>query len=47
MSRYGFVHSLVQATLNIILLRFAIFMAASFVLLALSLRAAALVFHLG
>ncbi len=38
------VHSLVQATANIILLRFSIFVASSLVLLALALRAAALVF---
>jgi hypothetical protein len=36
-------HSLVQAILNIIIIRFAIFMAASLVLLALTLRAAFLV----
>jgi hypothetical protein len=36
-------HSLVQATVNIILVRFALFMAASIVLLVLSLRAALLV----
>ena len=34
------VHSLVQATVNVILVRFAIFMAATVVLLVLSLRAA-------
>jgi hypothetical protein len=38
------VHSLVQATVNIILFRFAIFMAASLVLLVLTARAAFLVF---
>lgn len=38
------VHSLVQATVNIIPLRFALFIAGSLVLLALSLRAAMLVF---
>ena len=38
------VHSLVQATVNIIVLRFAIFMAASLVLLAMTVRAALLVF---
>jgi hypothetical protein len=38
------VHSLVQATANIILLRFTIFMIATLVLLALSLRAAMIVF---
>jgi hypothetical protein len=37
-------HSLVQATINIVMLRFAIFMAASLVLLAMSLRAALIVF---
>jgi hypothetical protein len=36
-------HSLVQAIVNIIILRFAIFMAASLVLLVLTLRAAFLV----
>ena len=34
------VHSLVQATVNIVVLRFAIFMAASLVLLAMAVRAA-------
>jgi hypothetical protein len=38
------VHSLVQATVNVILLRFGIFMAASLVLLALAVRAALAVF---
>ena len=38
------VHSLVQATVNIILLRFAIFMVGSLVLLAMTLRAAMVVF---
>jgi hypothetical protein len=38
------VHSLVQATVNIVMIRFAIFMAASVVLLVLALRAALLVF---
>ena len=38
------VHSLVQATVNIILLRFAIFMVSSLVLLAMAIRAALLVF---
>jgi hypothetical protein len=38
------VHSLVQATVNIILLRFAIFMVASLVLLGLAVRAALAVF---
>jgi hypothetical protein len=33
-------HSLVQATINVVILRFAIFMAASLVLLAMSVRAA-------
>jgi hypothetical protein len=37
-------HSLVQAMLNIIMLRFAIFMAATLVLLVMSLRAALIVF---
>jgi hypothetical protein len=37
-------HSLAQATINIILLRFAIFMAATFVLLAMTVRAALIVF---
>jgi hypothetical protein len=37
-------HSLVQAIVNIVMLRFAIFMAASIVLLAMSVRAALLVF---
>jgi len=37
-------HSLAQATVNIILLRFSIFVASSLVLLALTLRAAILVF---
>ncbi|MCI0599051.1 MAG: MAPEG family protein [Beijerinckiaceae bacterium] len=37
-------HSLVQALINVILLRFAIFMAASLVLLVMSVRAALLVF---
>ena len=36
-------HSLVQATINVIMLRFAIFMAASVVLLVLSIRAAIIV----
>jgi hypothetical protein len=36
-------HSLVQAIVNIVMLRFAIFMAASIVLLAMSIRAALLV----
>jgi hypothetical protein len=38
------VHSLVQATVNIILLRFAIFMTATLVLLVMSIRAAIVVF---
>jgi hypothetical protein len=38
------VHSLVQATVNVIVLRFAIFMAASLALLAMTVRAAWLVF---
>jgi hypothetical protein len=37
-------HSFVQATINLIMPRFAIFMAASVVLLILSLRAAVAVF---
>ena len=37
-------HSIVQATVNVILLRFAIFMAASVVLLIMTIRAALLVF---
>ena len=37
-------HSLVQALVNVILLRFAIFMAASVVLLAMTVRAALVVF---
>jgi hypothetical protein len=37
-------HSLVQAIINVILLRFAIFMAASLVLLVMSVRAATMVF---
>ena len=37
-------HSLVQAIANIIMLRFAVFMAASLVLLAMSVRAALVVF---
>jgi hypothetical protein len=38
------VHSLVQATVNIVVLRFAIFMAASVVLLVMAVRAAVVVF---
>jgi len=38
------VHSLVQATVNVILLRFAIFMLASVVLLVMAIRAALVVF---
>ncbi|THD61506.1 MAPEG family protein [Phenylobacterium sp.] len=38
------VHSLVQATANVIMARFSIFMVASLVLLALAVRAAMLVF---
>jgi hypothetical protein len=38
------VHSLVQATVNIILLRFSVFMAATVVLLILAIRAALIVF---
>jgi hypothetical protein len=37
-------HSLVQATINVVVIRFAIFMAATIVLLAMSLRAALIVF---
>jgi hypothetical protein len=37
-------HSLVHATLNVVLLRFAIFVASSFVLLVMSLRAAFIAF---
>ena len=37
-------HSFVQALINVVVLRFAIFMAASLVLLAMSIRAALLVF---
>lgn len=37
-------HSVVQATINLIVLRFAIFMAVSFVLLVMSVRAAVIVF---
>jgi hypothetical protein len=37
-------HSLVHAIINVIILRFALFMAASLVLLALTIRAAFLVF---
>jgi hypothetical protein len=37
-------HSLVQATINVVILRFAIFMAASLVLLVMSVRAALIVF---
>jgi len=37
-------HSLVQATVNVILVRFAIFMVASVVLLVLAIRAALIVF---
>jgi hypothetical protein len=37
-------HSLVQATVNIVILRFSIFMAATLVLLAMSIRAALIVF---
>ena len=37
-------HSLVQALINIVILRFAIFMAATFVLLVMTVRAALIVF---
>jgi hypothetical protein len=40
----AFRHSLVQAIINVVMLRFAIFVGASFVLLAMSLRAALIVF---
>src|SRR6185369_7489119 len=40
-------HSLVQALINVILIRFAVFIAGSLVLLVLSLRAAASVFQIG
>ena len=38
------VHSLVQAIVNIIIIRFAIFMAASFVLLVMAIRTAMIIF---
>jgi hypothetical protein len=38
------VHSLVQAIANVIVVRFAVFMIASVILLALTIRAAAVVF---
>jgi hypothetical protein len=38
------IHSLVQALVNIVMIRFAVFMAASVVLLALSIRAALAIF---
>jgi hypothetical protein len=38
------VHSLVQATINVVILRFAVFMAATIVLLAMTIRAALIVF---
>jgi hypothetical protein len=38
------VHSLIQAIVNIVLLRFAVFLTASLVLLALAVRAALVVF---
>ena len=41
------VHSLAQATVNVIMLRWALFMAASLVLLVLAIRAAAVVFQGG
>jgi hypothetical protein len=37
-------HSLVQATINIVMLRFAIFMSGTLVLLAMTIRAALVVF---
>jgi hypothetical protein len=39
------VHSLVQATTNVIMLRFSIFMVASLVLLVMTVRAAMIVFR--
>jgi hypothetical protein len=39
-------HSLVQAVINVVMLRFALFMAASLVLLVMSVRAALIVFRL-
>ncbi len=41
------IHSLVQATVNVILIRFSIFMASSLVLLVLAVRAALAVFQAG
>lgn len=38
------VHSLVQASINVIIVRFSIFMAASFILLVMTVRAAYIVF---
>ena len=38
------VHSLIQATINVVILRFAVFMAATLVFLALTIQAALLVF---
>jgi hypothetical protein len=38
------VHSLVQATVNLVMIRFRVFMIASFVLLVMTVRAAVLVF---
>jgi hypothetical protein len=37
-------HSLVQALINVVILRFAIFMAATFVLLVMTIQAALIVF---
>jgi len=37
-------HSLVHAMINVVMLRFALFMAASLILLVMSLRAALIVF---
>jgi hypothetical protein len=37
-------HSLVQATINVVMLRFTVFMAATLVLLAMAIRAALMVF---
>jgi hypothetical protein len=38
------VHSLIQAIVNVILVRFAVFMAASFILLGMTIRAAVVIF---
>jgi hypothetical protein len=42
--RFAGCHSLIQAIINVVMLRFAIFMAASFVLLVMSVRAALIVY---